>query len=106
LRDLGTTLKPCRHPSLFAYLGSSMFYRDALNGIYAFGGIYAAGVLGWSIVQIGVFGIPPRSSGRSSAGSAGGSTALRPEAGDRDLHPGADPRLLRDRRDHRPQHGD
>ncbi len=46
-----------RHPSLFAYLGSSMFYRDALNGIYAFGGIYAAGVLGWSIVQIGVFGI-------------------------------------------------
>jgi UMF1 family MFS transporter len=34
-----------------------MFYRDALNGIYAFGGIYAAGVLEWSIVQIGVFGI-------------------------------------------------
>ncbi|MGL4413205.1 MFS transporter [Roseinatronobacter monicus] len=43
--------------SLFAYLGSSMVYRDALNGIYAFGGIYAAGVLQWSIVQIGVFGI-------------------------------------------------
>lgn len=43
--------------SLFAYLGSSMIYRDGLNGIYAFGGIYAAGVLGWSIVQIGVFGI-------------------------------------------------
>lgn len=43
--------------SLFAYLGSSMVYRDALNGIYAFGGIYAAGVLEWSIIQIGVFGI-------------------------------------------------
>ncbi len=54
VRTLGTLP---RHPSLFAYLGSSMFYRDALNGIYAFGGIYAAGVLGWSIVQIGVFGI-------------------------------------------------
>ncbi len=45
------------HPSLFAYLGSSMFYRDALNGMYAFGGIYAAGVLGWSVVDTGVFGI-------------------------------------------------
>ncbi|WP_209427235.1 MFS transporter [Pararhodobacter sp. SW119] len=58
LRDLGTTLKRLpKHPSLLAYLGSSTFYRDGLNGIYAFGGIYAAGVLGWSIVQIGVFGI-------------------------------------------------
>ncbi len=43
--------------SLFAYLGSSMIYRDALNGIYAFGGIYAVGVLGWSVVEFGVFGI-------------------------------------------------
>ncbi len=44
-------------PSLLAYLGSSMFYRDALNGLYAFGGIYATGVLGWSVVQIGTFGL-------------------------------------------------
>ena len=36
---------------------SSMIYRDALNALYSFGGIYAAGVLGWSIVQIGIFGI-------------------------------------------------
>ncbi len=43
--------------SLFAFLGSSMFYRDALNGMYAFGGIYAAGVLGWSVVDVGIFGI-------------------------------------------------
>ncbi len=42
--------------SLFAFLGSSMLYRDALNGLYAFGGIYAAGILGWSITQIGIFG--------------------------------------------------
>ncbi|MCO8143875.1 MFS transporter [Rhodovulum tesquicola] len=46
-----------RTPSLLAYLGSSMFYRDALNGIYVFGGIYAAGVLGWSVVDVGIFGI-------------------------------------------------
>lgn len=43
--------------SLFAFLGASMFYRDALNGIYTFGGIYAAGVLGWTVIDVGVFGI-------------------------------------------------
>lgn len=46
-----------RHPSLLAYLLSSTFYRDALNGMYAFGGIYAAGVLGWEVTEVGVFGI-------------------------------------------------
>ncbi|QIE46057.1 MFS transporter [Pseudohalocynthiibacter aestuariivivens] len=46
-----------RTPSLFSYLGASMFYRDALNGMYFFGGIYAAGVLNWSVVDVGVFGI-------------------------------------------------
>ncbi|WP_417250382.1 MFS transporter [Celeribacter sp.] len=58
LRDLGATLRslPARR-SLFAYLGSSMFYRDALNGMYTFGGIYALGALEWSVVDIGVFGI-------------------------------------------------
>lgn len=46
-----------RRPSFATYLVSSMFYRDALNGLYAFGGIYAVGVLDWSIIQLGVFGI-------------------------------------------------
>ncbi|WGW04707.1 MFS transporter [Tropicibacter oceani] len=46
-----------RHPSRFAYLASSMFYRDALNGMYTFGGIYAVGVLGWTVVDTAVFGI-------------------------------------------------
>jgi UMF1 family MFS transporter len=58
LRDLGTTLKGLpRSPSLLAYLGSSMFYRDALNGMYTFGGIYALGILGWTIMEIGIFGM-------------------------------------------------
>ena len=58
LRDLADTLRSLpRHPSLLAYLGSSMFYRDALNGMYTFGGIYALGVLNWSIIDIGIFGI-------------------------------------------------
>ncbi|MBS9718317.1 MFS transporter [Pseudohalocynthiibacter aestuariivivens] len=58
MSDLWKTIKRLpRSPSLFAYLGSSMFYRDALNGIYTFGGIYAAGVLEWSTVDTGIFGI-------------------------------------------------
>lgn len=56
--ELGNTIRRLpSNRSLFAFLGSSMLYRDALNGLYTFGGIYATGVLGWSIVQIGVFGI-------------------------------------------------
>jgi UMF1 family MFS transporter len=55
LRSTLVTL-PSR-PSLLAYLASSMFYRDALNGMYVFGGIYAAGVLGWGVTQVGIFGI-------------------------------------------------
>ncbi len=64
LTQLWATLKslPSR-PSLLAYLVASMLYRDALNGIYTFGGIYAKGVLGWSIVNIGVFGILAITSG-------------------------------------------
>ena len=58
LRDVARTVRslPGR-PSLFAFLFSSMFYRDALNGMYVFGGIYAAGVLNWTVVDTGVFGI-------------------------------------------------
>ncbi|MBY6202893.1 MFS transporter [Maritalea mobilis] len=56
--ELRRTLRSLpRQRSMFAYLASSMFYRDALNGMYVFGGIYAAGVLGWSVVDVGVFGI-------------------------------------------------
>jgi UMF1 family MFS transporter len=56
--DLKQTLRtlPGRR-SLTAYLLSSMFYRDALNGMYTFGGIYAVGALGWSVTDVGVFGI-------------------------------------------------
>lgn len=46
-----------RQRSLFLFLLASMFYRDALNALYTFGGIYAKGVLGWTIPQIGLFGI-------------------------------------------------
>lgn len=58
LRLLTKSIKNLRHRlSLSAYLGSSMFYRDALNGLYGFGGTYAILVLNWNIVSVGVFGI-------------------------------------------------
>jgi len=58
LESLWSTIRNLpKNQSLLNFLMSSMLYRDALNGLYAFGGIYAAGVLQWSIVQIGIFGI-------------------------------------------------
>ena len=58
IEELLTTLKslPGRK-SLSAYLGSSLLYRDALNGLYGFGGVYATLVLNWSITLVGIFGI-------------------------------------------------
>ncbi len=58
LRELWSTLRGLpQQKSYFSYLISSMLYRDGLNALYAFGGIYAAGVLNWPITKIGVFGI-------------------------------------------------
>ncbi len=58
LADLGHLIRSLpRRKSLFAYLMSSMFYRDALNGLFTFGGVYASGVLGWSVTRIGIFGV-------------------------------------------------
>lgn len=68
LAQLLQTLKglPARR-SYFSFLISSMLYRDGLNALYAFGGIYAAGVLGLSIIQIGVFGILAATTGAIGA---------------------------------------
>ncbi|MCC5974948.1 MAG: MFS transporter [Rubellimicrobium sp.] len=56
--ELMATLRSLVHRrSLGAFLLGSMLYRDALNGIYAFGGVYATLVLQWSIIQVGVFGV-------------------------------------------------
>ncbi len=58
LRNLWQLILSLRErQSLGAHLLSSMLYRDALNALYGIGGIYASGVLGWSITQIGIFGI-------------------------------------------------
>jgi UMF1 family MFS transporter len=58
LRDLKTSLAGVVHRrSLLNFLISSMLYRDALAALYAFGGVYAALVLDWGLMQIAAFGI-------------------------------------------------
>lgn len=58
LAELWETVRTLpRQRSYFSFLLSSMFYRDALAALYAFAGIYAGGVLGWNVIQIGIFGI-------------------------------------------------
>jgi UMF1 family MFS transporter len=56
--NLGQTLRNvAKRKSLRSFLIASMFYRDAVNALYAYGGIYAKLVLGWEITSIGVFGV-------------------------------------------------
>ncbi|SMO74273.1 MFS transporter [Paracoccus laeviglucosivorans] len=58
LRDLWHLIRSLKNRhSLAAFLLSSMFSRDALNGLYAFGGLYAAAVLQWPVILTGIFGI-------------------------------------------------
>ncbi len=58
IMDLWNTIKSLRNRrSLGAFLLGGMFYRDALNALYAFGGFYAALVLEWPVTKVGVFGI-------------------------------------------------
>lgn len=55
---LGNTVRGLRHrKSLTSFLVGSMLYRDALNGLYSFGGTYATLVLAWTITEVGIFGI-------------------------------------------------
>ena len=57
-RDLKSTIKGVLDSrSLSSFLLGSMLYRDALNALYAFGGVYATLVLDWETMQVGIFGI-------------------------------------------------
>ncbi len=40
-----------------AYLLARMIYNDGLNMMLTFGGIYAAGVFGWGVIEVAVYGI-------------------------------------------------
>lgn len=46
-----------RWPSMARFLVANMIYQDGLVALFAFGAIYAAGVFGWSTIEVGIFGI-------------------------------------------------
>lgn len=58
LAQLARTLGHLRtYKNIALYLVGRMLYFDGLSAIFAFGGIYAAGIFGWEIMTLGIFGI-------------------------------------------------
>jgi len=45
------------HVNIGLYLLAHMIYADGLVALFAFGGIYAAGIFGWTSFELGLFGI-------------------------------------------------
>ena len=46
-----------QYGNLLRFLIAYMIYYDGLVSIISFGGIYAAGVFGWGVTELGIFGI-------------------------------------------------
>ncbi|MCB1488656.1 MAG: MFS transporter [Bauldia sp.] len=46
-----------RHTNAARYLLARMIYTDGLVALFAFGAIYAAGIFGWTSIELGLFGI-------------------------------------------------
>jgi UMF1 family MFS transporter len=58
LKELASTLAEARRDgTILRFLLANMIYQDGLVALFAFGGIYGAGVFGWGAVELGVFGI-------------------------------------------------
>jgi UMF1 family MFS transporter len=58
LARVRNTLADARqHPGVLRFLAANMVYQDALVALFAFGGIYGAGVFGWGPTELGIFGI-------------------------------------------------
>lgn len=58
LASIATTLREARkHRNVMTFLIANMIYMDGLVAMFALGGIYAAGVFGWTTIEIGLFGM-------------------------------------------------
>jgi MFS transporter, UMF1 family len=58
VRQLAATLAEARRDGTIArFLVANMIYQDGLVALFAFGGIYGAGVFGWGTLELGIFGI-------------------------------------------------
>jgi UMF1 family MFS transporter len=52
-----TVAEARRDGAILRFLVANMVYQDGLVALFAFGGIYGAGVFGWGPTELGVFGI-------------------------------------------------
>jgi MFS transporter, UMF1 family len=58
LSALADTVRAARRQrDLWLFLVANMIYTDGLIALFAFGGIYGAGQLGWHTIELGLFGI-------------------------------------------------
>jgi UMF1 family MFS transporter len=58
LGQLKSTVAEARLDGTIArFLVANMIYQDGLVALFAFGGIYGAGVFGWGTLELGIFGI-------------------------------------------------
>ncbi len=58
LAELKTTLGEVRRrKGIFRFLVSRMIYQDGVNALLSLGGAFAAAMFGWSITEIGIYGI-------------------------------------------------
>ncbi len=58
LAELKTTLGEVRkRAGIFRFLIARMIYQDGVNALLSLGGAFAAAMFGWSITEIGMFGI-------------------------------------------------
>lgn len=58
LTSLRDSLSQARaNRNIFLFLLANMVFKDGLVALFAFGGIYSAGQLGWGSIEIGTFGI-------------------------------------------------
>lgn len=55
LRDSLAHLR--RYANIVRFLLARMLYADGLGAIFAFGGLYAATLFGWSATELGIFGV-------------------------------------------------
>lgn len=46
-----------RYSNVVRFLVARMFYADGLGAIFAFGGLYAVSLFGWTATELGLFGI-------------------------------------------------
>ncbi len=72
LGDLKATIRGIRGKgTLPLFLLASLFYRDGLAALFVFGGIFAAGVLGWGMFELGAFGLRASVTGALGAWAGG-----------------------------------